>query len=40
MITPRDLALAKQLEPVFSHRLSIELAIELPIEKAGEKVEP
>ena len=38
MITPRDLARAKQLEPVFSHRLSIELAIELPIEKAGEKV--
>jgi len=40
MITPRDLARAKQLEPVFSHRLSIELPIELPIEKAGEKVTP
>jgi len=36
MITPRDVALAEQLEPVFSHRLSIELAIE----KAGEKVMP
>ncbi len=36
MIAPRDLALAKQLEPIFSHRLSIEL----PIEKAGEKVTP
>ena len=40
MITPRDLARAKQLEPVFSHRLSIELPIELPIKKAGEKVTP
>ena len=40
MITPRDLARAKQLEPVFSHRLSIELAIELPIKNAGEKVMP
>ncbi len=36
MITPRDLALAKQQEPIFLHRLSIEL----PIEKAGEKVVP
>jgi len=36
MITPRDLARAKQLEPVFSHGLSIEL----PIQKAGEKVMP
>jgi len=36
MITPRDLARAKQLETVFSHRLSIELAIE----NAGEKVTP
>ena len=40
MITPRDLALAKQLEPVFSHRLSIELPVELSIENAGEKVMP
>ena len=32
MITPRDLARAKQLEPVFSHRLTIE--------QAGEKVTP
>ena len=40
MITPRDLARAKQLEPVFSHRLPIELAIELPIKNAGEKVMP
>jgi len=40
MITPRDVALAEQLEPVFSHRLSIELPIEHPIEKAGEKVTP
>ena len=36
MITPRDLARAKQLEPVFSHRLPIEL----PIKNAGEKVMP
>ena len=40
MITPRDLARAKQLEPVFSHRLSIELPVELSIENAGEKVMP
>ena len=40
MITPRDLARAKQLKAVFSHRLSIELPVELSIENAGEKVMP